>query len=75
MPFSKGYSFLTQGLNPHLYHLLQRQVGSLPLAPPRKPMLQSMVLQRVRHNSVNEHTQAHTAVYQFCDFGQVTSHF
>ena len=31
-------SFLTQGLNPHLLHLLLPQVGSLPLAPPGKPM-------------------------------------
>ena len=29
--------FPTQGLNPHLLHLLQRQVGSLPLMPPGKP--------------------------------------
>ena len=29
--------FLTQRLNPHLLHLLHRQVGSLPLAPPGKP--------------------------------------
>ena len=28
--------FLTQGLNPHLLCLLQRQAGSLPLAPPGK---------------------------------------
>ena len=26
--------FLTQGLNPHLFHLLHWQSGSLPLAPP-----------------------------------------
>ena len=30
--------FLTQGSNPHLLHLLHWQAGSLPLAPPRKPL-------------------------------------
>ena len=29
--------FPTQGWNLHLLHLLHCQVGSLPLAPPRKP--------------------------------------
>ena len=29
--------FLTQGLNPHLFHLLQRQADSLPLPPLGKP--------------------------------------
>ena len=29
--------FLTQGLNPHLLHLLHWQAGSLPLLPPGKP--------------------------------------
>ena len=29
--------FMTRGLNPHLLCLLHWQVGSLPLAPPRKP--------------------------------------
>ena len=37
--------FLTQGSDPHLFHLLHRPVGSLPLVAPRKPMLQSMVSQ------------------------------
>ena len=32
--------FLTQGLNPCLLHLLHWQVGSLPLAPPGKPIEQ-----------------------------------
>ena len=30
--------FLTQGLNPHLLHLLYWQEGSLPLVPPGKPL-------------------------------------
>ena len=30
--------FLTQKLNPHLLHLLHWQAGSLPLAPPGKPL-------------------------------------
>ena len=30
--------FSTQGLNPHLLHLLHWQVGSLSLAPPGKPL-------------------------------------
>ena len=30
--------FLTQGSNPHLLSLLHRQMGSLPLAPPGKPL-------------------------------------
>ena len=30
-------TFLTQGLNSHLLHLLHWQVGSLPLQPPGKP--------------------------------------
>jgi len=30
--------FLTQGLNPRLRHLLHWQAGSLPLAPPGKPL-------------------------------------
>ena len=29
--------FLTRGLNPRLFHLLHWQIGSLPLAPPRRP--------------------------------------
>ena len=29
--------FPTQGLNPHLLHLLHWQAGSLPLVPPGKP--------------------------------------
>ena len=28
----------THGLNPHLLHLLHWQTGSLPLAPPEKPI-------------------------------------
>ena len=32
--------FQTQGLNPHLLHLLHWQVGSLPLVPPGKPPVQ-----------------------------------
>ena len=36
MPSSRA-SFSTQGLNPHRLCLLHWQVGSLPLAPPRKP--------------------------------------
>ena len=31
--------FPTQGSNPHLLHLLHRQEGSLPLAPPGKPRM------------------------------------
>ena len=34
--------FPTQGLNPHLLRLLHWQVGSLPLAPPGKPVLDLM---------------------------------
>ena len=30
--------FLTQGSNPHFLHLLHQQAGSLPLAPPGKPL-------------------------------------
>ena len=30
--------FLNQGSNPHLLHFLHQQVGSLPLAPPGKPV-------------------------------------
>ena len=30
--------FLTQGLNSHLLHLIHWQAGSLPLAPPGKPL-------------------------------------
>ena len=33
--------FPTQGSNPHLLHVLHWQVGSLPLAPPGKPMTSS----------------------------------
>ena len=38
MPSSRG-SFPTQGWNPHLFHLLYWQAGSLPLVPPGKPDL------------------------------------
>ena len=31
------WDLLTQGSNPHLLHLLQWQVASLPLVPPGKP--------------------------------------
>ena len=30
--------FLTQGLNPHLFHLLHWQASSLPLVPPGMPL-------------------------------------
>ena len=50
-PLSTGFSrgchaflqgiFLIQGSNSHLLHLLHRQVGSLPLAPPGKPKIQN----------------------------------
>ena len=40
MPFSIG-SFLAQGSNPCLLHLLHWQVGSFPLAPPGKPNIYS----------------------------------
>ena len=43
--------FLTQGLNPHLLHLLHRLVGSLWLAPPEKP-----------HLSANSQTQSGSTV-------------
>ena len=36
--------FPTQGLNPLLLHLLHWQVGSLPLAPPRKPRSRATLL-------------------------------
>ena len=39
MPFS----FLTQGLNPHLLRILRWQAGSLPLEPPGKPQLPTPV--------------------------------
>ena len=38
MPFSRGSS-PTQASNMHVLHLLHGQVGSLPLAPPGKPIL------------------------------------
>ena len=34
--------FPTQGLNPHLLHLLHWQVGSLPLEPPGKPSCKAL---------------------------------
>ena len=37
----------TQGSNPHLLHLLHRQVGPLPLAPPGKLHIYIYVLVRV----------------------------
>ena len=43
MPSSRGI-FLTQGSNPCLLHLLHWQVGSLPLAPPGKHIIISLVL-------------------------------
>ena len=39
MPFS----FLTQGLNPHVLHILHWQANSLPLVPPGKPQLPASV--------------------------------
>ena len=38
--------FLTQGLNPHLLHLLQWQAGSLPLAQPGKPRISGCYFHR-----------------------------
>ena len=38
LPCPPSRDFLTQGLNPCLLHLLHWQVGSLPLAPPGKPV-------------------------------------
>ena len=43
--------FLTQGLNPHLSCLLHWQVGSLPLAPPGKPLNGKTLLKAVRNIS------------------------
>ena len=43
MPSSRGI-FLTQGSNLHLLRLLYWQVGSLPLAPPEKPILYLLVV-------------------------------
>ena len=43
MPSSRGI-FLTQGSNLHLLRLLYWQVGSLPLAPPEKPILDLLVV-------------------------------
>ena len=37
--------FLTQGLNPHLLHLLRWQAGYLPLTPPGKPYSESTCCQ------------------------------
>ena len=38
-------SFLTQGSNPHLFCQLLWRVGSLPLAPPGKPIYLSILIQ------------------------------
>ena len=43
--------FPTQGLNPHLSCLLHWQVGSLPLAPPGKPLNGKTLLKAVRNIS------------------------
>ena len=40
LPFPSPGNFLTQGWNPHLLHLLNWRVGSLPLAPPGKPSIE-----------------------------------
>ena len=59
MPSSRGI-FLTQGLNPHLLHLLHWQMGSLPLPPPEK--LISVYIGHYRHfgylrvETINEYT-------------------
>ena len=39
--------FLTQGSNPGLLHLLNWQVGSLPLAPPGKPLVEGIKLHQI----------------------------
>ena len=44
--------FLTQGLNPRLLHLLHWQAGSLPLAPPGKRFLTTLLLLLSRFSSV-----------------------
>ena len=42
--------FLTQGLNPHLLHLLDWQMGSLPWAPPGKPLEMFSSVQSCSHD-------------------------
>ena len=43
--------FLTQGLNPHLLFLLHWQEGSLPLAPPGKPLTCCNLKKKIPHAS------------------------
>ena len=45
--------FLTQESNPHLLCLLHWQVGSLPLAPPRKPSLSICTIKLYAHRCCN----------------------
>ena len=44
--------FLTQGSNPHILCLLHWQVGSLPLAPPGKPICMFSVLSHFSHGQL-----------------------
>ena len=45
--------FPTQGLNPHVLHLLHWQVGSLPLAPPGTPKMKGNLLKQILGSSWN----------------------
>ena len=52
--------FLTQGLNPSLLQFLHWQVGSLPLAPPRKPYIPPknsiyFFQKNIKHSEKNHH--------------------
>ena len=47
--------FPTQGSNPHLLHLLHCQAGSLPLAPPGKPLIRLLLgLKQCSDSSLNQ---------------------
>ena len=50
---SRGWMFLTQGLNPRLLCLLHWQVDSLPLAPPRQFSVFSDNVLKVQRNKRN----------------------
>ena len=52
MPSSRGI-FLTQGLNPHLLHLLQQQAGSSPLAPPGESLQEADILSKLNLQGID----------------------
>ena len=62
--------FLTQGSNPHILCLLHWQMGSLPLAPPGKPLLTLRERESESRSVVSDSLQPH-GLYKSMEFSRI----